>query len=43
MMKITTAVRVCCRILAATWLITAAQAAEPTAKTSYTAYRLESC
>ena len=39
MMKITTAVQVCCPILAAAWLTTAIQAAEPTARTSYTAYR----
>ncbi len=38
-MKITTAVRACCRILAAAWLTVAAQAAEPTARTSYVAYR----
>ncbi len=38
-MKITTAVQVCCPILAAAWLTTAIQAAEPTARTSYTAYR----
>ncbi len=39
MMKITASLRVGCRILAAAWLITAVQAAEPTARTSYTAYR----
>jgi hypothetical protein len=40
MMKTTAVVRVCGRILAAAWLTTAAQAAEPTARTSYTAYRI---
>jgi len=39
-MKTTAVVRVCGRILAAAWLTTAAQAAEPTARTSYTAYRI---
>ncbi|MGA2030810.1 MAG: beta-galactosidase [Thermoguttaceae bacterium] len=38
-MKITTMARVCCRIFAAAWLTTATLAAEPTVKTSYTAYR----
>ena len=39
MMKIPAIMRVGCHIAAAAWLATVAQAAEPTARTSYTAYR----
>jgi hypothetical protein len=39
MAKVNTMTRVGCRIITAAWLTTVVQAAEPTVKTSYTAYR----